>query len=165
MAFYRVIIAFIILHSKQLFALPVANSLEESSTYLFHSVPSVANVSTINQDKACIPPILIENFIDMGCKSKITYDDFQENRIPQLIPQIKCVSNIPTLIYRSKHIGVACEEVKYNMSVIYAIETDNAHDMGYRSSFDSISVACIRSKHPSLVMERISSHLILESIE
>ena len=181
MVSFILISGFLIFHFNKFVALPLENSYGErtelvlSDTYSNSeqlkwprdkSLPALVNVSTINDYEACIPPVLISAFIDVGCKSMVMYDNFQEDRILQLIPEIKCVSSLPPLRYRTRRIGIVCEEVKYNLPVLYRNGTDSDTELQYKFTIDSVSVACIRSQIPStMIVEKMSPALILEDVE
>ena len=183
MSFNVVVIAFMVFYGEQLLALPfqtlhgertvqnpgeLSSSAEQMQWIMddgFDLSSSVVNVSTINDDQACIPPVIDTGFIDMGCKSKIVYDDFQENRLPQMIPQIKCVSSLPALRYRSRHARIVCKEVTYSLPVIYRTETKDDSVLQYKSSIDNISVACIRSRQTSWLLEKMSPNVEIANID
>lgn len=97
-------------------------------------------------------------------KSKIIYDDIQENGLPQLLPQIKCVSSIQSLKYKSKRIRTFCEEVRYSLPV-YRNSADDGNVLQYKANVFSVSVACFRSRKPSPIMQKMSSTLMIGNIE
>lgn len=178
---FIVIIASVLLTGEQLLALPLQD--HQTGLQLLSKISSgdeelhsnmgndfdvfsspVINIFTMNEEKTCFPPVFNNIFIDMGCKS-IMFDDFQENRIPQVLSQIKCVSSLPSFRYRSKRVRTTCEEVRYSMPVLYRNGTGDANVFQYTSTIDSVSVACIKSRKTSRIVEKMSPDLVIENVE
>lgn len=160
MAFF-IVFSIIFFCNEQLFAFPLRSRRRENTADInsdssaseqqfrwtlnsrLDRLSLLLNISSINNEKTCTPRVLNNIITDMGCKYKIIHD-FQDNRIPQLLPQVKCISSL--LVLASRRNAVICEEVKYNLPVLYHSGTGDSSISQCISSIETLSISCIRSR-------------------
>lgn len=126
----------------------------------------VAVSKTNNDSQICFPPVTTVAGIVHGCFSKIEYD-FQIDRIPQVLPQIRCRSLLPSWTIYKRHMRMTCEEVKYLIPVMY-LTGQHGQTSQFESIFNNVSVGCIKSVAAfpqSLVLEKKSKSLVLERFQ
>lgn len=128
-----------------------SNSAMENPVSLFTEV-----VRHSNHSRLCYATERIGDSFGFECEPKTVYDDYNIDRIPQLLPQIKCKSRVPSTDILNNRIGFECEEVEHFIPVMFQINKT----MNFKWRFSSISTGCIKVKTPILMEERKADSVI-----
>lgn len=84
-------------------------------------------------------------------------DDFDPNRIPQILTKISCDISVTMspFIYKGQNVG--CDEIEYTMPVLRKdLRATSKRRTVYKPSWERIVVACIPAVWPRGVLERVT---------
>lgn len=129
------------------------------------------NISTLfpvtneNIIKTCLRPVIADDTTFTRCNYKVEYD-IQKDRIPQILPSIKCINDFPNgfhpqILGREKF-SPKCEEVTMLFPALVS-EKENNKALIFRSVWNTVSVACIQSTPISFQIEKLSATSNLEN--